>query len=109
VTALIPESVEPRPQLILAVAAHEQRVEIEQLDLAVAEAAHRERTEPMLGITCSGTPHQAAPPESSMRPEQSPSVNDAIGNKRSSHRLDRARVGFEDADGSRSGRATVQS
>jgi hypothetical protein len=32
VTALIPESVEPRPQLILAVAAHEQRVEIEQLD-----------------------------------------------------------------------------
>jgi hypothetical protein len=41
VTALISESVEPRPQLILAVAAHEQRVEIEQFDLAVAEAAHR--------------------------------------------------------------------
>jgi hypothetical protein len=34
---LISESVEPRPQLILAVAAHEQRVEIEQLDLLTGE------------------------------------------------------------------------
>jgi glyoxylase-like metal-dependent hydrolase (beta-lactamase superfamily II) len=39
-------------------------------------------------------------PESSMRPSNSLSVNDAIGNKRRSHRFDRAPVGFEDADGS---------
>jgi hypothetical protein len=50
VTALISESVEPRPQLILAVAAHEQRLEIEQLDLAVAEAAHRADGAPCVDV-----------------------------------------------------------
>ena len=49
-TTLISESVEPRPQLILAVAAHEQRLEIEQLDLAVAEAAHRADGAPCVDV-----------------------------------------------------------